>query len=323
MLGLIVRLLPAAGARVGIRIRPPLLRPPTARAPRPKPEPRPEPRSRPEGRRQPDGSKDRGGEGGDRRSTRVAASDTDVNVTTDRPRRPAGRSPAREPGRRPAPAVAATGGRRPAGTIGGATAAAGAAAVAAGQPGVARTGERKGHAKRARRSGDRFGRPIPRRLLPWQVPAEGAGSTGRIVVRPAFLLELQQALTGHLATADEVDRLARRQVESLDVEGLVVAGDHERAVRRLAHDAVVDHAGTRRLPPLLTRDVGYVVDALARAVHMDEAGAFGPGAVGALVATLSPSVPPTTRSRVRRYLTALEPPRRLPTTPVPCPPEVA
>ncbi|HET7488110.1 MAG TPA: hypothetical protein VFJ85_09285 [Acidimicrobiales bacterium] len=176
--------------------------------------------------------------------------------------------------------------------------------------------KRPAHRPRKRHLGD-GGRRIPRRIHPWQLPPGGAGSTGRIVVSPAFLQELERVLTGHLATADEVDRLARRQVDHLDLHDLVVDGDLERCVRSRAADAVEDHAGTRHLPPLLARDVGYVVDALARAERMDAEDAFGTGAVGALVATLAPGTVQTTRSRVGRWLTALEPPTKLPTTPQP------
>ena len=175
--------------------------------------------------------------------------------------------------------------------------------------GGARTGGRAGggvghrDGKRAKRDGKAQGAE----LAPWRLPKRGAGRTGRIVVTPSFLATLAQTLTGHLAVAEDVDRLSRRRVDELGLEGLVVAGDGEALVRKAADAACSDWEGTRRLPRLLTRDVGYVVDAHRRAVGMDAAEAFGERSVAGLLASLGKDSSKTSRRRVERLLSQLGP----------------
>lgn len=166
-------------------------------------------------------------------------------------------------------------------------------------------GERGSPGRRARRRAE---------LAPWRVPRDGAGRTGRVVVTPSFLDDLAQAMTGHLATADEVDRGARHRLAELDVDKLVVADGLGGFVTRAAHAAVDHHVGTPRLPRAFTRDIGYVVDARRRAVDMDAARAFGPRAVDVLVASLGRKTSRRTRHHVRGLLRQLRP-DRLPTTP--------
>jgi hypothetical protein len=180
------------------------------------------------------------------------------------------------------------------------------------RPGRDGEGDRHGHAGGRRRDGRRARRRAE--LAPWRVPRDGAGRTGRVVVTPSFMDDLARVLTGHLATADEVDRGARHRVAELDVDKLVVADGLDGFVKRTAHAAVEEHKGTRRLPNLFTRDVGYVVEARRRAVDMDAAKAFGPKAIDVLVASLAGTTSRRTRNRVRGLLKQLGP-DRLPTTP--------
>lgn len=147
-----------------------------------------------------------------------------------------------------------------------------------------------------------------RDLAPWRLPkGGGAGETGRIVVTPAFLATLAKTLTAHLAVVEDVDRRSRRRVEALGLERLVVAGKGETFVRRSATAASEDWEGTRRLPPLLTRDVGYVIEAERRATRMDAGEAFGERSVDGLVASLGKGTSKTNRRRVEGLLSQLGP----------------
>ncbi len=164
-----------------------------------------------------------------------------------------------------------------------------------------------GRGGKGSRREDKQGR---RDLAPWRLPKGGAGETGRIVVTPSFLATLAKALTAHLAVAEDVDRRCRRRVEQLDLERLVVAGKGETAVRKSADDVCEDWEGTRRLPRLLTRDVGYVVEAERRATRMDADEAFGERSVDGLVASLGKDTSKTGRRRVEGLLSQLGPDER-------------
>jgi len=147
-----------------------------------------------------------------------------------------------------------------------------------------------------------------RDLAPWRLPkGGGAGTTGRIVVTPSFLAALARTLTGHLAVAEDVDRRSRRRVQGLDLERLVVAGKGETLVRRSAEAACEDWEGTRRLPQLLTRDVGYVIESERRATRMDADEAFGERSVDGLVASLGKGTSTSNRRRVEGLLAQLGP----------------
>ncbi len=155
--------------------------------------------------------------------------------------------------------------------------------------------------------GSRDGKRGGSDLAPWRLPKGGAGETGRIVVTPSFLAALAKTLTGHLAVAEDVDRRCRRRVQGLDLERLVVAGEGEGPVRKWADAACEDWEGTRRLPQLLTRDVGYVVEAERRATRMDAGEAFGERSVDGLVASLGKGSSKTNRRRVEGLLSQLGP----------------
>jgi hypothetical protein len=154
----------------------------------------------------------------------------------------------------------------------------------------------------------RDAKPERRDLAPWRLPkGGGAGTTGRIVVTPSFLATLAKSLTAHLAVVEDVDRRSRRRVEGLGLERLVVAGKGETLVRKSADAACEDWEGTRRLPQLLTRDVGYVIEAERRATRMDAGEAFGERSVDGLVGSLGKGTSKTSRRRVEGLLSQLGP----------------
>lgn len=158
-------------------------------------------------------------------------------------------------------------------------------------------------------------------LRPWRVPRNGAGRTGRVVYSPSFLKRLAGQFTEYLAVVEQVDRRSRHLVDELHLDQLVIAGPLEGEVRRRARDAVDDREGTRRLPRLLARDVGYLVEFRRRVAGLDVADAFGSPAIAALVRPLSRDVfRDRSRQRLRRLLGRLGPDHagrtnRLPTTP--------
>lgn len=158
---------------------------------------------------------------------------------------------------------------------------------------------------------------------PWRVPRNGPGRSGRVVYSPAFLQRLAARFTEYLAIAEQVDRRCRHVVAELEVDKLVLAGPFEGEIRRRAREAVDEWDGTRRLPRLLTRDVGFLVEHRRRVLGLDREEAFGRQAISALIKPLPASVfRDRSRQRLRRLLGQVVPgdPRpeqrkRLPTTP--------
>jgi hypothetical protein len=157
-------------------------------------------------------------------------------------------------------------------------------------------------------------------LRPWRVPGNGAGRTGRVVYSPSFLKRLAGRFTEYLAVVEQVDRRCRHVVDELHLDQLVVAGPLAGEVRRRARDAVEERDGTRRLPGLFTRDVGYLVEHRRRVMGLDVEDAFGRPAIAALIRPLSRDVfRDRSRQRLRRLLGRLGPRHpgrtdRLPTT---------
>ncbi|MGH4018854.1 MAG: hypothetical protein ACRDT0_06350 [Pseudonocardiaceae bacterium] len=113
------------------------------------------------------------------------------------------------------------------------------------------------------------GRQAPE-LRPWRLPSSGVGHAGRIVVDPAMLQELARELTGHLATVQGVYHRCRKHADALDVDKINVScSGNERRLKAALTEAIEDWHGLRRLPYLLARDVGMVVEAWERALAAD------------------------------------------------------
>lgn len=107
-------------------------------------------------------------------------------------------------------------------------------------------------------------------LRPWRLPSNSVGHAGRIVVDPAMLRQLARELTGHLATAQGVYHRCRTHADALDIDKINVSGSgHERRLKAALTEAIEDWHGLRRLPHLLARDVGMVVEARERALTAD------------------------------------------------------
>ncbi len=120
-----------------------------------------------------------------------------------------------------------------------------------------------GHGHRGGQGSHRVGSPRP-----WRLPRHA----GAIKADPVKLQALAEQLTGHLATVESVFHRCDRELDQL---GRVdVAGDRlEHQLRRRLHHAIEDWDGLRRLPYLMTRDVGYVVEVKRRVEHADRGGA--------------------------------------------------
>lgn len=101
-------------------------------------------------------------------------------------------------------------------------------------------------------------------IRPWQLPRRPYRHGGRRVrVDGAMMDALAGRLTGLLATVDTVHHRCRRERADLGTIDLP-DGKLERRLRDRLDEALDDWAGLRRLPFLMTRDVGYVVEARRR-----------------------------------------------------------
>jgi hypothetical protein len=101
------------------------------------------------------------------------------------------------------------------------------------------------------------------------VPANVTGEAGRIVVNPELLLRISKQLTDHLATVDRVLHAARGAAADV---GRLPAGPTGTRLRHALDAATEDWAGLRRLPTLISQDIGFVVDARLRAMRADDNG---------------------------------------------------
>ncbi|MGH3658152.1 MAG: transglycosylase SLT domain-containing protein [Micromonosporaceae bacterium] len=105
-------------------------------------------------------------------------------------------------------------------------------------------------------------------IRPWRLPRKG----GPVKVDPARLRALAEQLTDCLAVVESVYHRCDRALDELG--RVQVAGDTlEDQVRRKLHRAVNDWEGLRRLPYLMTKDIGYVVEVKRRVDHADAGGA--------------------------------------------------
>lgn len=101
-------------------------------------------------------------------------------------------------------------------------------------------------------------------IEPWRMPRNG-----RVVkASPARLLRLAERLTDGLAVVDLVSRRSRNDAES--VRPLRVADPALQAqLARALERAVDDWEGVRRLPYLMMRDIGYVLEVRRRVIAAD------------------------------------------------------
>lgn len=106
-------------------------------------------------------------------------------------------------------------------------------------------------------------------LRPWRVPANVTGEAGRIVVDPALLLRISRQLTEHLATVDQVLHTSRGAAADV---GRLPAGPTGAKLRRALDEALEEWTGLRWLPSLISRDIGFVVNARLRAMRADDDG---------------------------------------------------
>jgi hypothetical protein len=122
-------------------------------------------------------------------------------------------------------------------------------------------------------------------IAPWQLPRRPlAGHCGRRVrVDGAMMQGLASRLTGLLATVDAVYHRCRRERADLRVPDLADSAAGRKLVRKL-DEALDDWDGMRRLPYLMTRDIGFVVEAWRRFEDADRGEARA--AIGALIASL-------------------------------------
>lgn len=162
-------------------------------------------------------------------------------------------------------------------------------------------------------------------LRPWRLPSGVVGRAGRIVVDPAMLQELAREFTGHLATAQGVYHRCRQHADALDIDQINVShSGYERRLKAALTEAIDDWHGLRRLPDLLARDVGMVVDARERALGADRGDRHARRSVEQLIRSLRGSHDDAGRSAGERRTAELlrllyrpDPPRggTLPTTP--------
>lgn len=153
-------------------------------------------------------------------------------------------------------------------------------------------------------------------LEPWPLPRDGSE---RILADPALLDQLGRDLTLSLAVVESVHRRSRAAAAELDVDEVNLAdGSDERRLKHALDDALEEWSGLRRLPHLLARDIGFVVEARMRFTGADGGDRAARREIDALVASLGDRTTRRTRRDVGRVLDRLfhdERPRRMPTSP--------
>ncbi len=104
-------------------------------------------------------------------------------------------------------------------------------------------------------------------IRPWRFPK---GANLAVGGNPARLKQLATSLGGYLETVELVFRRCRAARDELGMRRLDVGDRRAEAQlrRRLAH-ALDDWDGLRRIPFLLSRDIGYVVESRARLLAAD------------------------------------------------------
>jgi len=106
-------------------------------------------------------------------------------------------------------------------------------------------------------------------LRPWHVPRNLVGRAGKIVINPGLLLRMTRRMTEHLAIAEEAYHrchAAREDVGRLRLDDPAKT----KKIRHALDEAIDDWQGLRRLPPMLSKDIGYLVEARERALRADD-----------------------------------------------------
>jgi len=105
-------------------------------------------------------------------------------------------------------------------------------------------------------------------LRPWHVPHNLVGRAGKIIVNPGMLLRMIRRMTEHLAIAEEAFHRCHDAREDI---GRLRPADPAKTkkIQHALEEALEDWAGLRRLPPLLSKDIGYLVEARDRALRAD------------------------------------------------------
>jgi hypothetical protein len=115
------------------------------------------------------------------------------------------------------------------------------------------------------------GKPKPKHddLRPWHVPRNLVGRAGKIVINPGLLLRMTRRMTEHLAIAEEAFHRCHDAREDV---GRVRLSDPAKAkkIQHALDEALEDGQGLRRLPPALSKDIGYLVEARERALRADD-----------------------------------------------------
>lgn len=104
---------------------------------------------------------------------------------------------------------------------------------------------------------------------PWHMPRNLAGRAGKIIINPGLLLRMSRRMIEHLAIAEEA---YHRCVNAREDVGRLRLADPAKAIkiRHALDEALEDWQGLRRLPPLLSKDIGYLVEARERALRADD-----------------------------------------------------
>ena len=106
-------------------------------------------------------------------------------------------------------------------------------------------------------------------LRPWHVPRNLAGRAGKIIINPGLLLRMTRRMIEHLAIVEEAFHRCRDARE--DVGRLRLSDPAKTAkIRHALDEALEDWQGLRRLPPMLSKDIGYLVEARERALRADD-----------------------------------------------------
>jgi hypothetical protein len=139
-------------------------------------------------------------------------------------------------------------------------------------------------------------------LRPWNVPRNVVGKAGKIIIDPSLLLRMSRRMTEHVAIAESAFHRchdAREEAGKIALKNPALA----KKVRHALDEALEDQAGLRRLPNLLSRDVGYLVEARQRALNADDDNnARQRGTIGRLVGSMGGGHSKLVKSHVRDRL---------------------
>ena len=151
-------------------------------------------------------------------------------------------------------------------------------------------------------------------VRPWRLPHH-AFRGRRVCVDGAMLQKLADRLTDLLATVDQVYRRCRRERDDLGALNLADSSLEKRLKNKL-DEALGEWNGLRRLPYLMAKDIGYVVEVKRRFASADRDagratiatliaslhGGYNKGTRRDVAALLRAIYGPDTNPRVRRHL---------------------